>query len=490
MSQPFCCKSFGALRLFLALLVATLLAACKVGPDYRRPAVEMPASYKEASHDWQQAAPRDGIDRGAWWSLYKDPVLDKLEAQVYISNQNLKAAEAAYREAGIAVKETRATLFPSLTLNSSVGNMQGVPPISMLPNSLYGAAAWAPDVWGRIRRGIDSDKANAEASAADLAAARLSMQATLATDYFELRAQDESKRLLDMTVEADTRAMQIARRQYDTGTGDVADVLTAQTELENIQSDAVNTSIRRAQLEHAIAVLVGKPPSDVSVAPRDFVDATPEIPAGVPSTLLERRPDIAAAERRMAAANAQIGVATAAWYPDLTLSGSSGFASLTLSKLFQASNSFWTIGPALGETIFDAGARKDRIEQARAAYDRNAALYRQTVLTAFQQVEDNLAALRILAEQRTVQEISVSHARATEQLMRQRYMNGAVPYSSVLTAQTARLNDEQSLLKLRQNRLDASVALIQALGGGWDVSQLPAFVSGHLVQRQTKASLR
>lgn len=456
-----------------ALSTLAFLAACAVGPDYQRPQIDVPASYKEQSGDWHQAMPQDEKDRGAWWLIYKDAVLDDLEKQVEISNQNLKAAEAAYREANAVAEETRSSLFPSLSLNSTVGSQRGNMPTPTASDALYATAAWTPDVWGRIRRGVESDEANAEASAADLAAARLSMQATLATNYFALRTQDELKRLLDAMATTDKTALQIVQRQYDTGTGSITDVLAAQTQSENTQAQAINAGVKRAQLEHAIAVLIGKTPADFSLPPKEFVNYVPEIPVGVPSALLERRPDIAASERMMMSANAQIGVATAAWFPNLTLSASSGFASMALSKLLQASNGFWSVGPALAETIFDAGAREDRIEQKRAAYDQSVAKYRQTVLTAFQQVEDNLSSMRILAEQKKVQEASLTHARTTEQLMMHHYMAGLKPYSDVLMAQTARLTSEQALLAVRQSRLDASVALIQALGGGWDVSKLP-----------------
>ncbi|MFY9288189.1 MAG: efflux transporter outer membrane subunit [Alphaproteobacteria bacterium] len=456
-----------------SLFTLAFLASCTVGPDYQRPSVEVPASYKEQSGDWQQAMPQDEVDRGAWWSIYKDPVLDDLEKQVEISNQNLKAAEAAYREASAVTEETRSSLFPSLSLNSSVGSQRGDMPTPMAPNTLYGTAAWTPDVWGRIRRGVESDEANAQASAADLASARLSMQAMLATNYFDLRAQDELKRILDAMAAADKTALQIMQRQYDTGTGSITDVLAAQTQFENVQAQAINAGVKRAQLEHAIAVLIGKAPADFSLPPKEFIDYAPDIPVGVPSALLERRPDIAASERMMMSANAQIGIATAAWFPNLTLSASSGFASMALGKLLQASSGFWSVGPALAETIFDAGAREDRIEQKRAAYDQSVAKYRQTVLTAFQQVEDNLSAMRILTEQKKTQEASLTHARMSEQLMMHHYMAGLKPFSDVLMAQTARLISEQTLLAVRQSRLGASVALIQALGGSWDVSQLP-----------------
>jgi len=456
-----------------ALAVLATLAACAVGPDYKRPPVETPASYKEDYGNWQQAKPQDEINRGAWWSIYKDPVLDDLEKQVDISNQNVKAAEAAYREAEAAVEETRSTLFPTVTMDTNVGDMHGTTPQPMMPESLYATADWAPDIWGRIRRNVEGSEAGAQVSAADLASARLSMQAVLATDYFDLRAQDELKRLLDRIAETDKKALQIVQYQYNTGTGAMADVLMAETQLENVQSKAVNAGIKRARLEHAIAVLVGKPPADIALAPAKYDDYVPDIPPGMPSALLERRPDIAAAERMMAAENAKIGVATAAWFPNIMLSASAGYTSMALHQLLMASNTFWVLGSAFAETLLDFGAREARIEKAHAGYDRSVAMYRQTVLTAFRQVEDELASLRILADQRKVQETAVTHARLTEELMMNQYMSGTVPYSSVLAAQTARLNNETTLLAVRESRLDASVALIEALGGGWNASQLP-----------------
>ena len=454
----------------MILIGLMLPAACAVGPDYKRPSAPVPASYKEASGEWRQAAPQDDKDRGAWWSVYKDPVLDDLEKQVTISNQNLKAAEAAYREANAVAEETRSTLFPSLTVNSSTGRQGGPMPTPASSNTLYATATWVPDVWGRIRRGLESDKANAEASAADLASARLSMQAALATNYFDLRAQDELKHLLDAIAESDRKALQILQSQYNTGTAAAADIHMAQAQLNNAKAQAINTGVRRAQLEHAIAVLIGKPPAAFSLPAGKFDDDLPDIQSDLPSALLERRPDIASAERRVASANAQIGVATAAWFPDFMISGSSGFASM--GKLLAASNYFWAVGPALAETVFDAGAREARIKEKRAAYDQNVALYRQAVLSAFQQLEDNLSSLRLLALQRKVQDAAVSHARMAEQLSIDQYTNGTGTYNGVLLAQIARLNNEQSLLMVRQGRLDASVALIQALGGGWDASEL------------------
>ncbi|MDE2030411.1 MAG: efflux transporter outer membrane subunit [Alphaproteobacteria bacterium] len=449
------------------LAILALLAACAVGPDYKRPPVETPKAYKEAYGVWRQAKPQAAFGRGAWWKIYKDPILDGLERQVDLSNQNLKAADAAYRESDAAVGETRAALFPAVTLDSSVGRMQGTMPRPMQPDSLYGTASWVPDLWGRIRRNVESASAKVQASADDLASARLSMQAMLATNYFDLRAQDELRRLLNAEAEADRKNLQIVKHQYDTGTGDAADVLAAQMQLENIEAQAVNAGNRRARLEHAIAVLIGKPPTEFSLPPQKYVGYAPDIPPGLPSALLERRPDIAAAEREMAAANAQIGVATAAWFPDFTLSASAGYASMALGKFMQAADSFWAVWPSLAETVFDAGAREARIAQARAGYDRSVAMYRQTVLTAFQQVEDSLAAQHILMEQRKTQEASALHAHEAEQLAYRRYMNGVAPYNNVLTAKAVALKDDQKLLMVREARLDASIALIEALGGGW-----------------------
>lgn len=456
-----------------ALLGLTILSACSLSPDYQHPSINVPASYKEGFDEWRQATPQDEIDRGAWWLIYKDPVLDDLEKQVALSNQNLKAAEAAYRQANAVAEETRSALFPNLALNGTTGRQVGTMPAPTLTNSLYGAASWTPDIWGRIRRSIESDEAKAQASAADLASARLAMQVALATDYFDLRAQDELKRLFGQMIETSKKSTEIVARQYASGTGNAADVHAAQMQLENIQAQAINADIRRAQLEHAIAVLIGKPPSELSIKPGKFTDKISDIPAGLPSALLERRPDIASSERAVMAANAQIGVAKAAWFPDLTLSASGGFASMGFTKLMQASNSFWAVGPAIAETVFDGNAREARQKQAGAAYEQSVAKFRQTVLDAFQQVEDGLSTLHYLSEQKERLEATLAHLREAEMLALSQYEKGVGSYDNVLDAQNARLSSEQSLLMVRASRLDASIALIQALGGGWNVNQLP-----------------
>src|SRR6185437_12881266 len=407
--------------------------------------------------------------------------LDGLERQVDVSNQNLKASEAAYRQARAVVAEGEAGLFPTLTVTGAgthSGQGGGGPTITSTGGtfstsrsnstiSLTADASWSVDLWGRIRRTVESDVANAQASAADLANARLSAQGQLATLYFELRAADEQKRLLDASVEAFTQSLQITRNQYTVGVAAPTDVVTAETQLEQTRSQAIAVGVQRAQFEHAIATLIGKPASDFSLAVAPMPSGVPIEPPGVPSALLERRPDIAAAERLMASSNAQIGVAVAAFYPDLTLTGSYGFASSGLSKLFRASNSLWSVGGQVVQTVFDAGLHTAQLDAAKAAYDQSVATYRQTVLTAFQQVEDELAALGILARQAEVQANTVRLAREAERLTLNQYRQGTVAYTAVITAQTTRLSNEETALTIQQSRLLASVALIEALGGGW-----------------------
>ncbi len=476
----------GAIR---PMSVATLaiLSACAVGPDYVRPTAPVPEAYKEVD-GWKPGTPREAQSGSSWWSIYDDPVLDGLEQRIDISNQTLKESEAAYSQAQAIVGEATAAYFPTLSLNGSgTRSGQGAGSSSASSRnissahaastsnqfSLSAGASWAPDIWGKIRRTVESDVATAAASGDDLAAARLSAQTTLATDYLQLRVEDELKRLLDAAATAYTRSLTISRNKYNAGTAAKSDVMTAQAQLETTQAQAIATGVQRAQLEHAIAVLVGKPPSDFSIAPLPFKSDVPVVPAGVPSTLLERRPDIAGAERRAAAANAQIGVAVAAYYPDITLSASYGFTSSAIDNLIRAANKVWSFGPSLSETVFDGGLRGAQVEAARATFDQSVATYRQTVLAAFQQVEDELAALRILERQDAAQAIAVRDAQEAERLELNQYIAGTVDYTSVVTAQTAALGDEESALTIRENRLVASVSLIEALGGGWSVDQPP-----------------
>ena len=470
----------------LSATAATLaLAGCTVGPDYRKPPVSTPAAFKEAA-GWKIGQPNDAAERGPWWSIYNDPVLDALEKQVEVANQTLKADEAAYRQARAIVAEARAGYWPTVTAGGSftrsgggggraggaAGASSGVGPINEYDLNLA-SATWELDVWGRIRRTVESNVASAQASAGDLAAARLSAQTTLASDYFSLRISDELQRLLDSTVDAFQKSLQITRNRYAAGVAARTDVVDAQAQLETTRSQAIAVGIQRAQFEHAIAVLIGKAPADFAIAPVRLQTAVPEIPPGLPSALLERRPDIAAAERRMAAANAEIGVAIAAYYPDLTLSASYGFASTALSTLLKSASQIWALGPALSGTLIDGGLRSAEVAAARAGYDQTIANYRQTVLTGFQQVEDQLATLRILMQQAKVEEVAVRDAEEAERLTLNQYKAGTVAYTSVITAQTAALSNEQSALGILQNRLTASVTLIGALGGGWNAGQLP-----------------
>jgi NodT family efflux transporter outer membrane factor (OMF) lipoprotein len=460
-------------RLLGASVLLASLAACAVGPDYHKPAAETPPAYKE-TQDWKISQPRQAGSDRAWWTVYDDAILADMEKQVDISNQNLKASEAAYRQAVALVGEARAGYFPTLGVSSSVQHGQQ----TLKVTTSYAASAdvtWEIDVWGRIRRQVESSSATAQASAADLAAARLSAQAELATDYFELRVEDELQRLLDATTVAFARSLQIAQNRYDAGVAAKTDVASAQAQLESTKAQAINVGILRSQLEHAIAVLIGKPPAEFAIAPAPVLASTiPLTPPGLPSALLERRPDIAAAERQMAAANAQIGVAVAAYFPTIQLGGSTGLAATAISSLFAPESLVWAFGPQLAATVFDGGLRDSQVEAARATFDQTVALYRQTVLTAFQQVEDQLAALRILAQQAAVQDGAVKAAEEAERLTLNQYEAGTVDYTSVVTAQANALSSQQTALSIAQNRITASIALIAALGGGWDAGQLPS----------------
>jgi NodT family efflux transporter outer membrane factor (OMF) lipoprotein len=443
----------------------------------------VPAQYKEAG--WKVGEPLDGIDRGAWWSIYKDPLLDDLEKQIDISNENLKAAEAAFQQAEWIVSQARAGYFPTLDLNASAERSRtGGGSVSSTGagksgfiSSLFstsGSLSWVPDLWGKIRRTVESDVASAQASAGDLASARLSAQGTLASDYLQLRVEDELKRLLDTAATAYAESLRITRNQYQSGTADQSAVSQAEAQLEATQAQAIATGVTRAQFEHAIAVLIGKPPAEFSIPPTEAMIAVPVIPPEMPSALLERRPDIAAAERLMASTNAQIGVAVAAFYPDITLTGDYGTSAVTLNHLLATSSRFWSFGSNLVQTIFDAGARSAQVEQARVVFEQDIANYRQTVLTAFQQVEDQLAALRILAQQADVQDKAVAAAREAERIINNQYLAGTVAYTSVIVAEQTALADAETAVSIRQSRLVASAALIQDLGGGWDASQLPS----------------
>jgi NodT family efflux transporter outer membrane factor (OMF) lipoprotein len=475
------------------------LAACTVGPDYERPDAPVPVAYKEAwkpapaEKGWRQARPNAAIDRGAWWSIYRDPVLDGLERQIDISNQNLKAAEAAFREAEATVAAARAQFFPTATLDGSAARSRGSGGSSGFvtsSGSVVGggggggrisnqfqttvSASWVPDLWGSVRRTVESDIATAQASAATLANARLSAQGTLATAYLEIRTADELARLLSDEIKAFAQALQIVRNQYKSGTTDQSAVDQAQAQLDATKASLIAVGLTRAQLEHSVAVLIGKPPAALSIAPTTSVIPVPLVPAEMPSALLERRPDVAAAERDMQAANALIGVDAAAFYPTVTLSGDYGLSAELLRKLFTSSSRIWSFGSTLAQTIFDGGAHNAQLAHDLAAFDASVATYRQTVLTAFQQVEDELAAERILAQQAVALEAAVAAARSAEHTINNQYLAGTQAYSAVIVAQTTALSDAVNALNVRQSRLVASVALIEALGGGWDASQTPS----------------
>jgi NodT family efflux transporter outer membrane factor (OMF) lipoprotein len=457
------------------LALSLLLSACAVGPDYERPSAPTPAAFKETG-GWKISQPQAVDADPNWWSIFNDPVLDGLEKEVTISSQNIAAAEAAYRAAVAAADLANSSLFPVIGVNggatrakgSSIDPLSGARVGTVSTDITAGASlSWELDVWGKLRRTLEAARATAESSNDLLAAARLTSQSALASDYFALRGADELKRLLDATVEAYEKSLKITQNQYKSGTAAKSDVDQALTQLESTRSQAIAVGITRAQLEHAIAVLLSKAPADFSLAATPGLADTPSFPVTVPSVLLERRPDIAAAERQMAAANADVGVAIAAYYPDLSFSAATSNSAATFGQLFKASNNVWSFGPSLTETVIDWGARGAQVDQARANYDQQVASYRLTVLTAFQQVEDDMIALTLLARQSEVEERAVAAAGEAEKLITNQYRAGTVAYTSVVTAQAAALQARQSALTIRQSRLTTAVALLQAMGGGW-----------------------
>ena len=460
--------------------LATLatLAACTSGPAYRPPSAASPATFKEApaaDSTWFPAAPADTLDRGPWWELFGDPALSALAGQVEVSNQNVAAAVAAYAQAQALVREQRAALFPSLALDAGATRSGGAGASGKTTNLQLGlGASWEPDIWGKLRLGVASAQASAQVSAANLAAARLSAQTALATDYFALREADNEIALLTRAVSAYERALRITQNQYDAGIAQRTDVLEAQTQLETTRANLVAMVGQRALLEHAIALLVGKAPAEFSVPVAAWNASVPAVPLVVPSELLQRRPDIAAAERAVAAANAQIGIQRTAYFPSLGLSATYGGAGSNLLALFRASNNLWSLGLSAAQTLFDAGAIAARVEGAQAARDAAVANYRQAVLSGFQTVEDRLATIRSLAEQEGRRRAASADADRTEQLTLNQYLQGLVPYTSVVTAQVTALTARQTLSQLMSSRQGAAIALIQALGGGWRASSLDA----------------
>lgn len=451
------------------------LIGCVVGPKYSRPSAQVPGAYKEQQA--AQNAPQNVPEK--WWLVFNDPQLDALEDQIKVSNQNLKASEATYRQARALVRIYRADLYPTGTFQPTATRYRtsdNKPPVSSFSGISYndyilpGDVSYEVDAWGRIRHNVQYARESAQASAADLATLNLSLEAELATDYFELRSADAQYKLLDSTVGDYEKTLQLTEDRHNGGLASDLDVQQADTQLEATRSQATDVGVARAQFEHAIAVLIGKPPAELNLALSPATEPPPVVPAGLPSEILKRRPDVAAAERRMAAANEQIGIAQAAYYPSISLTGSGGFESGALGTLLQGPALFYTLGAGAAETVFDVGRRRGGVEQAQAGYDQTVATYRQTVLTAFQEVEDNLAALRILSQESQTEGLAVHAATRATELSLNQYKGGIANYLVVLTAQTAELTDRRAAVDILRRRLDASVALIKALGGGWDVT--------------------
>jgi NodT family efflux transporter outer membrane factor (OMF) lipoprotein len=465
-----------------ALVGASLLAACTVGPDYKRPAATTAATYKELEGTgWKTAEPADARIRSAWWEVYNDSALNALEQQVASANQNVQAAQARFRAARAQVEQFRSQFFPVVTANGGYSRARSSENVKFkstagktLNDWIVGAdATWEPDLWGRVSRSVEGARANAQASAADAQSALLSMQAELATDYFELRGIDREQQLLDDTIAAYKEAVELTQNRYKGGIATDADVAQAQTQLRTTQAQAIDLGVQRAQLEHAIAILIGQTPSTFSLPVAPLVAVPAVAPVGVPSTLLERRPDIAAAERQMVDLNAQIGVATAAYFPNLILSVTGGLEATNFSDWLLAPARFWSLGPTLAGTLLDFGGRAAKKAEAQANYDEGIAQYRQTVLTAFGQVEDNIAALRVLEQEAQAQDDAVSAAQRSLAIVSNRYKNGAITYLDVVVAQTTALTNEREAVSIARRRMAASVALIKALGGGWDATSLP-----------------
>jgi len=465
----------------LALVAVFLSAACTVGPDYKRPAATVPAAYKENSQ-WQPAQPSDASLRGKWWEVFADDSLNALEEQVTVSNETIKAAQAQFIQARAAIRFNRAGYYPTLTVGplASRTRESGNQPFAGSFSKGVTAnefeipfdASYEPDVWGRVRRSVEAARAGAQASAADVESISLSLHAELALDYLQARNLDAEIQLLDSTVSSFRKALDLTQSRYQGGVASLVDVAQAQTQLETTRAQAIDLHVQRAQFEHAIAALIGRPASDFTLPVAPLSAPPPAIPAGLPSQLLERRPDIAGTERRMAVANANIGVARSAYFPVFSLGVSGGFNSAVITTLIQGPSAMWSVGAAAAETLFEGGQRRAATEQAHAAYDQTVANYRQTALNAFQEVEDNLAALRILEEEAVTQRSAVEAAEHFVALSNNRYLGGVASYLEVTTAQSAALSDERVAVEIQGRRMTACVLLIKALGGGWDSAAL------------------
>jgi NodT family efflux transporter outer membrane factor (OMF) lipoprotein len=479
-AAPTPCPAKTRRRHWLTTLAPLLVGGCMAGPDYHRPTPAVPAHFKELP-GWKLATPQDAAPKGAWWRAFNDPGLNQLESQVDTGSQTLAEQEAAYRAAQAVVNEARANLYPTITASPGVtrsrtgGSTVATGGTTRTTYSVEGTADWEIDLWGLIRRQIQSDVRLAQASAAEVANARLSAEALLATDYLDLRVQDQLIKLLNDTVDFDRHSLRITQNQYEAGVAARSDVITAQTQLDGAISAAINAGVARATYEHAIAVQIGRAPAELSITPNVAAQQPfiPDIPGLLPAALLERRPDIANAERSMAADNALIGAAVAAYYPTVSLSALFGYSGNPLGSVISAANRVWSLGASASETLFAGGARTAAVALARATYDESVATYRQTVLSALQGVEDQLSTLRILADQAKVQEAAVKDATQAVQIALNEYQAGTQAYTTVVTAENTLITDQQNLLTIRQNRLTAAVALIEDLGGGWSTAQLP-----------------
>jgi NodT family efflux transporter outer membrane factor (OMF) lipoprotein len=479
----------------LALPLLLLVGCSPVGPKYKRPTVQTPAIYKElptgANDEWKTAQPSDSELRGNWWELFNDPKLNQLEPLVSLSNETVRQTEARFRQARAFVAFNRANYYPTVTIGTSGSvtytsrstpgfttggstNVRNANANPFLEYSFPHGISWEPNLWGRVTLAVQSAVSNAQSVAADLENVRLSLQAELAADYFLMHGIDMQASLLARTIAAYERALQLTINRYNGGVSSKADVLQAQTQLETTRAAMTDLGVQRAAYEHAIAVLSGQPPASLSLPAQDIVGGPPPVPAGLPSQLLERRPDIASAERQVASANAQIGLARVAYFPSLTLNASAGFQSGFSSAFIAAPTRAWSLGPSISHTLLDFGRRRAELHQTEAAYDELVSSYRQTTLTAFQEVEDNLAALRVLAQEATEQEVAVQSAEQSLTLEIDRYKAGTVSYLDVITSQTIALNNERSAVVLLQRRMNAAVQLIRALGGGWNASRLPS----------------
>jgi NodT family efflux transporter outer membrane factor (OMF) lipoprotein len=475
----------GVVKFVLALAVA-LMTGCTVGPKYMKPSTPAVPAYKElgapnvVEGNWKPAQPSDQAARGKWWETFNDAQLNRLEEQLNISNQNIVAAAANVQAARAMVREARTQYFPTLSANPGMTNSHLSTAFGQTFSATFNTfslpleASWEPDLWGRVRNTVKSNTFAAQAAAADLENVRLSAQSDLATNYYQLRAQDVLKQLLDATVRADQETLELTLDLYKAGLGNDEAVAQAESQLKATLAQDTNVGVLRAQYEHAIALLAGQPASTFSLPVKALNEAPPTIPVGLPSELLERRPDVSAAERSVAQANAQIGIAKTAFFPTITLSASAGLQAVSIAKWLEWPSRVWSVGPSLAQTIFDAGLRRATVQQYQATYDQTVANYRQTVLTAFQQVEDNLAALRILAQVIDQQNEAIDAAGRNLEEAEVRYKAGLDPYLNVIVAQTALLNDQQAVVSFRAQQMTAAVGLIKALGGGWDSSQIPS----------------